>query len=440
MLKISISGVRGTVPDALTPEVCLDFAKSFGTYLNGGTVIVGTDTRTSGEFIKGIAIQGLLSCGCKVIDLSIATTPTVGVMVRKLKADGGLVITASHNPEPWNGLKFVRSDGIFLNAAQAKDLLDIYYAKQFVLKDGGRARTYAKANDDHIRLVLKNIRPGAVRRRKFKVALDSVNGAGSVITPELLKKLGCRVVSINTRPRAPFPHGAEPTPENLKELAELVKKEGADIGFAQDPDADRLAIVTEKGEAVSEEYTLALCAKFILPGAGRKIIVTNLSTTSAIDDIAKAANAAVIRTKIGEVYVAEEILKEDAAIGGEGNGGVIYPRVGYNRDSLCGIALILSYMAKQKKPLSALIDELPRYVLVKEKMECASVAEAAQFMDKMKEKFAHDRLDLTEGVKVIRREGWLHLRPSNTEPIIRIFAEAREKTAAEKLVTEALSP
>jgi len=442
MLKISISGVRGIVPDFLTPEVCLNFAKAFGTYLHGGTVVIGTDTRSSSEFIKGITIQGLLSCGCRVIDLGISTTPTVGVMVKELKADGGLIITASHNPEPWNGLKFVRDDGIFLNSSQAGKLLDIYYSKEFEPKDGGGTSTHPQASEDHIKKILKAIKPSAIKKRKFKVAIDSCNGAGSVITPLLLEKLGCAVVSINTRPAAPFPRGEEPTPENITGLAELVKREKADVGFAQDPDADRLAVVTEKGDAISEEYTLALCMKYILSNtlSSKKLVVANLSTTAAIDDIAKEFGAIVIRTKIGEVYVAEEIKKEEACIGGEGNGGVIYPKVGFNRDSLSGIALILMLLSKEKKKLSEIIASISKYVLVKKKLECASTEEALDFIDKVKMKFEKDALDLTEGLKVIRKQGWLHLRPSNTEPIIRVFAEARDKETAEKFIAEALEP
>lgn len=264
MLKISISGIRGTVPDSLTPEVCLNFSKAFGTYLNGGTVVVATDTRSSAEFLKGVALSGLISSGCKVIDLGIAATPTTGVLVRELKADGGLIITASHNPEPWNGLKFIRNDGIFLNSDQASKLIGIYETKSFIENKKGFAKTYNKANSDHVKKILKNIDVRRIRRSKFKVAIDCGNGAGSAITPMLLERLGCKIFAINTRLKSPFGRGAEPTPENIKELAELVKREGCDVGFAQDPDADRLALVTNEGIAISEEYTLALCAKYIL--------------------------------------------------------------------------------------------------------------------------------------------------------------------------------
>ena len=234
MLKISISGVRGTVPDSLTDEICSDFAKSFGTYLKSGSIVIGRDTRTSSEHIKNTVVKGLISCGIKVIDIGIAATPTVGVMVRHLRASGGIIITASHNPEPWNGIKFVRSDGIFLNAGQAKVLLDIYYSKKFISKGKGRAISNKTAGKIHIAKILKQVDVKLIRKAKFKVALDSVNGAGSVATPMLLKKLGCKVFGIYTRPSSPFGRGAEPTPENLADLAKLVKQSGADVGFAQD--------------------------------------------------------------------------------------------------------------------------------------------------------------------------------------------------------------
>lgn len=440
MLKISISGVRGTVPDSLTDDVVLDFAKAFGTYIKGGSIVIGCDTRRSSESIKGVVIEGLRDCGCDVVDLGLATTPTVGIMVRHIKARGGVIVTASHNPEPWNGLKFVRNDGIFLNPGQAKALLDIYYEKKFKAKKKGSAISFKASNKIHIEKILKFIDVKAIKRSKFKVAIDCCNGAGSVITPMLLKKLGCTIVSINTRPASPFGRGAEPTPDNLKDLAALVKKENADIGFAQDPDADRLAIVDETGTAVSEEYTLALCMKLILSSQKtlNKIVVANLSTTAALDDIAAEFGAKIIRTKIGEVYVAEAIKKEKAIIGGEGNGGVIFPKIGFNRDSLAGIALILMLLTRQKKKLSRIISEIPKYELVKNKIECKTDEEGAAFIEKMHNKFKNEKLDLTEGIKVIRPYGWLHLRPSNTEPIIRIFAEAKDRDLAEKFIAEAL--
>lgn len=438
VLKISISGVRGIAGKSLTPEVCLNFAKAFGTYLKGGCVTIGTDTRSSSEFIKGIVLQGLLSCGCRVIDLGIVPTPTVGIMVRELKAAGGMIITASHNPPEWNGLKFIRDDGIFLNQKQAEKLIALYESHAFESRPGGLVKTNNRAADLHIKKVLKVVSPALIRAKRFKVALDSVNGAGSGITVQLLKKLGCSVVPINISLNAPFPHGAEPTPDNLADLCDLVKQKGADIGFAQDPDADRLAFITDKGIAVSEEYTLALCVKAVLGAklAGKKVVVTNLSTTRAIEDVSKSLGGVVIRTKIGEVHVAEEMKSVRALIGGEGNGGVIYPKVGMNRDSLAGIALILQLMAKTGKPISELLAELPVYHIVKKKLECLSQAAAEDLIEQAKELYKKETLDLTEGVKVYFKRSWVHLRASNTEPIVRVIAEAPTLDEAEELAEE----
>lgn len=434
-LKISISGVRGLVPGSLTPEVCLDFAKAFGTYLGGGKVVVGTDPRRSSEFIKGIIFSGLLSAGCKVIDLGICPTPTVGIMVRELEADGGIVITASHNPLPWNGIKFMRGDGIFLNETQAKKMIKIYEEKQFKSALPRGVSAVRSGIDIHIRKVLKAVNPFVIRRKKFKAAVDACNGAGSVAFVKLLEKLGCKVIPINVNTRLPFPHHPEPVAENLAELAQLVKDKKADIGFALDSDADRLAVVSEEGIALGEELTLALSVRFILSrGPSKKVIVVNLSTTRAIDDLCREYRAMCIRTKVGEVHVAEELKELKGLIGGEGNGGVIFPRVGFNRDSLTAAALLLNYMAVSGKKLSALAAEIPHYSMIKTKIECRSLDEASDLVEKTKQVFEGEDMILTEGVKVVFSDSWIHVRASNTEPVIRIIAEARERKTAEELI------
>ena len=431
--------MRGTVPDSLTPEICLDFAKAFGTYLEGGKVTVGTDSRSSSEFIKGIIFSGLLSTGCDLVDLGICPTPTVGIMTRQLKAAGGVIITASHNPLPWNGFKFVRSDGIFLNEAQANKLLKIYEQKNFILSPSHGITLDRSGIKNHIARVLKVVSPFFIRRKKFKVAFDGCNGAGSVALVKLLEKLGCKVYAVNCDTRLPFPHPPEPIAENLGELIELVKSKKADIGFAVDSDADRLAVITEKGEAAGEELTLALAVKYMLAknislSAKKKIVVVNLSTSRVIDDICREYGALAIRTKVGEVHVAEELKNLKGLIGGEGNGGVILPNVGYNRDSLSGAALLLSYLASSGKPFSALLAELPHYEMIKTKIECASIDDASDLIDRVKEKFKGYDMILTEGVKVVLPDAWIHVRPSNTEPIIRIIAEGKQRSTAEELV------
>ncbi|MBN3033820.1 MAG: phosphoglucosamine mutase [Candidatus Saganbacteria bacterium] len=438
-LIISISGVRGTVPDSLTPDVCLDLAKAFGTYLEGGTVVIGTDPRRSSEPIKGIMFAGLLSAGCKVIDLGVAPTPTVGIMTRELAAAGGIVITASHNPLPWNGLKFMRGSGIFLNGAEGADFLKIYEGKKFRRAPGGKVIGYRKGTDCHIKKVLEQqIDAVAVRQARLKVAVDGCNGAGSEALVKLLKKLGCRVLPLNCDITLPFPHDPEPVAANLGELMELVGKKKADLGFAVDSDADRLAIVSDTGEAIGEELTLALAAKYLLgtkPG-GQPTVVVNLSTSQVMDDVCREAGATLVRTKVGEVNVTEELKRLGGVIGGEGNGGVILPGVGWNRDSLSGAALILSLVAGSGKKISQLAAELPRYEMIKTKVECGSQAEAAAFLEKSKAVFSGGNLVLTEGVKAVYPDGWIHIRPSNTEPIVRIIAEAKTKERAEELIKQ----
>ncbi len=440
-LIISISGVRGFVPEDLTPEVCLDLAKAFGTYLSGGKVVVGTDPRASSEFIKGIVFSGLLHTGCQVVDLGIAPTPTVGLLVRTLKAAGGIVITASHNPLPWNGLKFMRADGVFLNEPQAQEFLKIYAGKKIREGRPGGVSFLPTALETHLKNILKVIKPTAIKRRRLKVALDCCNGAGSIICPKLLKKLGCQVFAVNCDPHLPFPHPPEPIAENLGQLCQLVKVSRADIGFALDSDADRLAIVSEEGKAIGEELTLALAVRFVLGKnrllpAKKPLIVTNLSTTQAIDDIAKEFGGTVIRTKIGEVHVSEELKALKGLIGGEGNGGVIYPAIGLNRDAQTGIGLILNLLADSGKKISQLLTEIPSYYLAKHKIECRSLDEVDSIITKVKSRYKGNPLVTTDGVKILLPEGWIHVRSSNTEPIVRVMAEARDQATAEKLVRE----
>jgi phosphomannomutase len=438
-LIISISGVRGIVPDSLTPQVCLDLAKAFGTYLGGGKVVVGTDPRQSSEFIKGIIFSGLLSTGCRVVDLGIAPTPTVGIMTKGLEAAGGIVVTASHNPLPWNGLKFMRGDGIFLNESEAKDFLKIYESKQFRTARARGVSVNRTNLDVHIRRVLKVISAPTIKKAKLKVAFDGCNGAGSVALVKFLEKLGCQVFAINCNTKLPFPHNPEPVAANLGELMELVKSKGADIGFAVDSDADRLAIVSDEGRAIGEELTLALATKFVLSNkpshlTKKPIVVVNLSTSRVIDDVCHEGGAMLIRTKVGEVNVTEQLKELKGVIGGEGNGGVIYPPVGGNRDSLSGAGLVLNLMASSKKKISQLVAELPHYEMIKTKVECANRDEANDFMEKTKAAFKGYDLILTEGIKIVLPDGWVHIRPSNTEPIVRIIAEAKTKAEAEELI------
>jgi phosphomannomutase len=436
-LKISISGVRGVIGDSLTPSLLARFAQAFGTYVGSGTIVIGRDTRTSGEMVRQAVIAGLLSSGCRVIDLDVCPVPTMQLMVRQRHAHGGIAITASHNPAEWNALKFVNSEGLFLSPGQARELLDIYHQGYYTKVAGGEMRggeTLTGALDAHINAIINAVGALPPASRRLKVALDSCNGAGSIIAPKLIEALGADVVTINTTPDGSFPRGAEPTPENLTALCDLVKTSGADIGFAQDMDADRLAVVSERGEAIGEEHTLVLATRYVLgktPGA----LVTNLSTSSAMDDVARMFNCPLHRSKIGEANVTELMRQVGAVIGGEGNGGVIYPRINFCRDSQVGMALILHLLAETGRSVTELLSDLPRYAMIKEKLQCPS-HKIGEVLKMIRNEYAGHSLDLRDGVKVSFDEGWLHVRGSNTEPIIRLVAEAKDETTARRMFND----
>ena len=435
-LKISISGVRGVIGDSLTPGLLTRFAQAFGTYVGSGTIVIGRDPRTSGEMVRQAVIAGLLSSGCRVIDLDVCPVPTVQLIVRQRKASGGIAITASHNPAEWNALKFVNSEGLFLSPGQAREMLDIYHQGDYTKVSGGEMRSveiFSGVLDAHIKAIVDVV--GTLPpKRKLKVALDSCNGAGSIIAPRLLETLGAEVVTINTNPDGSFPRGAEPIAENLGRLCQLVKDSGADVGFAQDMDADRLAAVNEKGEPIGEEFTLVLASWFVVsktPGA----LVANLSTTSAMDDLAKMFGCTMHRSKIGEANVTELMQQVHAVIGGEGNGGVIYPRINFCRDSHVGMAFILHLLAETGRSISDLVADFPRYVMVKQKLNCPS-DKISEVLKMVRRQYANEEIDLRDGVKINFTDGWLHVRGSNTEPIIRLIAEAGSETRVKEMLDQ----
>jgi phosphomannomutase len=447
-LKISISGVRGVIGDSLTPTLLARFAQAFGTYVGSGTIVIGRDTRTSGEMVRQAVIAGLLSSGCRVIDLDICPVPTVQLMVRQRNAHGGIAITASHNPAEWNALKFINSEGLFLSPGQARELLDIYHQGDYTKIAGTEMRSvepFGGGIDAHIDAILDAVGPlpAAGRKlpaagRKLKVALDSCNGAGSIIAPKLISALGAEVVTIHTTPDGSFPRGAEPTAENLSALCNLVRGSGADVGFAQDMDADRLGVVSEKGEPIGEDYTLVLATRYILdqtPGP----VVTNLSTSAAMDAVVKMFDCPLHRSKIGEANVTELMHKVHAVIGGEGNGGVIYPKINYCRDSQVGMALILHLLARTGRRISDLVGDLPRYKMIKEKVEVPS-DRISEVLKRIRTRYAGYSMDLRDGVKVSFDGGsqaWLHVRGSNTEPILRLVAEAETEPRAREIIEQA---
>lgn len=437
-LKISISGVRGVVGESLTPSLLVRFAQAFGTYAGPGTVCIGRDTRASGEMVRQAVVAGLLSSGCRVVDLGVCPVPTVQLLVRERRARGGIAITASHNPAEWNALKFINSAGLFLTNAQARQLLDIYHQGEYRKVAGAEMRGVERADgatDAHVRAILDALGTlPQVRGRQLRVAVDSCNGAGSIVAPRLLEALGVEVVAINVTPDGTFPRGAEPTEENLGALCAAVREHACDVGFAQDMDADRLAVVDERGAAVGEEYTLVLAAHYVL-GRERGPVVANLSTTSALDAVAREFGCPVYRSKIGEANVAEEMARRGAVVGGEGNGGVIYPRVNFARDSLTGMALVLRLLAESGRTVSELVAGLPRTAMVKEKVNCRSDRIRAA-LAAVRGAYAGLPMDLRDGVKVTVPDGWFLVRGSNTEPILRVVAEAADEGRARALVDE----
>lgn len=436
-LKISVSGVRGVVGDSLTPTLLTRFAQAFGTWVGGGRVVVGRDPRTSGEMVWRAVEAGLLSSGCRIIDLGVCPTPTVQLIVRKTEASGGVAITASHNPPEWNALKFVGPDGLFLSADRGRELLDIYHQGDYTKVAGDAMRPVEPmpdALDAHIGAVLGALGPLPPTARPLRVVLDSCNGAGSIVTPRLIEVLGAKIVAINVTPDGSFPRPAEPTPANLAALCDAVKQHGADVGFAQDMDADRLALVSDDGIPLGEERTLTLAVQYVL-GKTPGTVVTNLSTTHTLDEVAGRFGCRVVRTKVGEANVTEGMLRERAVIGGEGNGGVIYPLINFARDSLVGIGLVLHLLAESGRSLSQLEAALPPLHMIKQQLDCPS-HQMPMVLKRLRAAYAGSPIDLQDGVKVTLADGWFQVRGSNTEPIVRLVAEARTAARVEEIALE----
>lgn len=439
-LMKSVSGIRGIVGESLTPELVTSVAAAFAAYANGGTVVVGRDSRCTGGAIAQCVSSVLALAGCDVVDIGIVPTPTVQVMVEHLKAAGGIIISASHNPIEWNAFKLVNKTGTFLNAEEIASFFErMERAGAYRRWDAvGSITCRDDAGDIHMARVREVINERIIKRKKFSIALDSVNGAGSIITQTFLKKLGCAVHPVHCTITGTFPRGAEPLPENLKDLSRAVKRTKAHIGFAQDPDADRLAIVDERGRPIGEENTIALVVEHLLSRKKGRVVV-NLSTTKAVDDVAARYGAPVVRTRVGEINVVDEMRRGGARIGGEGNGGVISPEVHLGRDSLVGIGYILEMMAERGKTISELVADLPRYTMIKGKVEFRPGAIGASFFDQLAERYRGERITDIDGVRIdferdeAFRGGWVHLRASNTEPIFRIIAEGRTKAQAEGL-------
>ncbi|KAA3619933.1 MAG: phosphoglucosamine mutase [Calditrichaeota bacterium] len=439
-LMISVSGIRGIVGEGLTPEIITQFAQAFGTYCESKPVVIGWDARVSGDMVHRAFVAGLLSVGCDVIDLGIAATPTVQMTTKELECGGGIIITASHNPIMWNGIKMLASDGLFLDAEQGEKVLEIRNKKTFAFKPWDQLGTVKKLNTAsaaHIEkiLALPYINPMQIRARKFKVVADCINGAGCVIIPKLLEELGCDSIILNGEANGLFARTPEPLPENLTAVCQTVKQHGADLAIVVDPDSDRLALVSEKGEPLGEEYTLGITGDYFLKNQQGKVVV-NVSTSQLLPDIAREYGCETEITKVGEINVTKHMREIDAVFGGEGNGGVIVPDLHLGRDAIIGVALVLQHLSSTNETLSEIKARLPQYEMVKLKIQLDENSNAKAILAKIQEKYKNEQIDLIDGLKLIRDKSWVQVRASNTEPILRVMAEAPTRAEAQAMADE----
>jgi phosphoglucosamine mutase len=436
-LKIGITGVRGIVGETFTPELAVDFAEAFGTYLDRGRILVSRDTRPSGPMIRSAVLAGLLAAGCEVVDLGVCPTPSMQLAIKWLNADGGIAITAGHNPWQWNALKFVRSDGLYLNPTQGEELLDIFHQGEFAKATWDTIQQNVTTVDpiaEHVKALGESFATEAIRSQRFTVAVDCCNGACSFLSPKWLATLGCEVLAVNDDPSAPFPHAPEPKPETMAQLCAVVKAGRAAIGFAHDADGERLGIVTDQGVPLSEEMTLAIAAHIRL----RKktgTVVTNVSTSSAIDIIAARHAASVVRTPVGQAYISEGLIEHNGVLGGEGSGGITVPEVHLTHDSAAAIGLILEHLAQSGESISEVVRQLPQLTTLKHNIpvEPHRLYSVLQEFRAWVEQEGIE-VDSTDGIKVKLPAGWVHVRASNTESMIRIIVEAEEKAAAQELL------
>ncbi|MEN3037810.1 MAG: phosphoglucosamine mutase [Candidatus Kryptonium sp.] len=437
---VSVSGVRGVVGETLTPFEIVKFVSAFAEFSGRGKIMIGRDTRVHSFFISNIVSGTLIAMGCDVVDIGVCPTPTLQLAVEHSDAKGGVMITASHNPERWNGLKFISADGTFLSPEQHKRFLEISES-QLSFAQWNKIGNYAQDKsfiEKHIQKIfqINFIDVERIRKRGFKVVVDCINGAGSEIVPKLLEEFGCKVVKLNCDGSGVFTHDPEPLPENLTDLCETVKQTGSDFGIAVDPDADRLVIVTEKGEPFGEEYTIVQAVKIVLDKKGdNKNVVVNLSTTKAVDEVAKHYNAKVYRSPVGEINVVKKMKQTDAIIGGEGSGGVILPEVHYGRDSLVGIALFLQNLVEFGGKVSEFKKTLPEFEIFKTKINIEGV-NPEEILKKAEEVYSNAEINREDGLRIDFGDKWIHIRKSNTEPILRIIAEAKSKKEAEALVRD----
>ena len=435
-LMPGVSGIRGIIGDGLDPEVIVRYTAAYADFCGRGKIVLGSDGRITGEMVRNIVIGTLLAKGNDVIDIGICPTPTVLFNVKKLKAAGGIQISASHNPNQWNALKLLNSKGEFMTPeenVQMLALLEDSINKFVEWNKLGKLTEYTKGLDDHIESVLKMdyINVPKIRRRKFKVLLDCVNGAGAYSMPKFLQKFGCEVIQMNCEKTGIFPRLPEPIPENLTATMKAVKKHKADIGIVVDPDVDRLVLITEKGEPFGEENTITQAVKFYLSKKKGNAVV-NLSTTRAVDDVAKEFGCKVFRSPVGEANVVKKMKEVKAVIGGEGSGGVILPKVVFGRDALTGTAIMLQHLFELGGKMSQLKKSLPQYFITKKKIELGKL-NPDKVIEKLVKKYKSEQINLEDGLRIDFPDHWVHFRKSNTEPVIRCIVEARTSEESEYL-------
>lgn len=446
----SISGIRGTIGgkpgEGLTPPDIVRFTAAYGTWLMKGfplnskkpVIVIGRDARISGEMVQNLVAGTLKGLGLDVIYLGLSTTPTVEMAVTELNADGGIIITASHNPKQWNALKLLNGKGEFISAADGEQVLQIAEDNAFNFAEVNKLGRFTSVPNFHLKhieriLALPLVDVEAIKSRKFRVVIDCVNSTGGIVLPPLLKALGVdEVIELFCEPNGHFPHNPEPLPEHLRDISQEVKKRNAHVGIVVDPDVDRLALVCEDGEIFGEEYTLVAVADYILKNK-KGNTVSNLSSTRALRDVTEKAGANYFAAAVGEVNVVEAMKLNDAIIGGEGNGGIIYPELHYGRDALVGIALFLTHLAKFGKSTSLLRASYPNYYISKNKIELTPEIDVDAILEGIKEKYSKQPVNTIDGVKIEFDKEWVHLRKSNTEPIIRIYSESQSRTTADNL-------
>ena len=446
----SISGIRGTIGgkfgDNLTPIDAVNFGCAYGQWIinrnpdKKSTVVIGRDARISGQMIQNFVQNSLISLGINVIDLDLSTTPTVELMVKEHDAEGGIIITASHNPTEWNALKLLDENGEFLNSDEGEKIIKISESKNFIFSNVHELGKVIKSYDSmkkHIDSVLdlSLVDVEKIKAKKIKVVVDAVNSTGGIIVPDFLKELNIEVIKLYCEPNGDFPHNPEPLKKNLTELSKMVVECNADLGIAVDPDVDRLVFVCEDGELFGEENTLVACADYVLsktPGS----TVSNLSSSRALNDISNKHNQSHFYSAVGEVNVVDKMKECNAIIGGEGNGGVIYPESHYGRDSIVGIGLFLSLYVERGLVASKLLETYPKYFMIKEKINLSASLNVDNILNQIAEKYKNEKIDLVDGVRIDFKDSWVQLRKSNTEPIIRIYSEAKSVENALELIKE----